>query len=115
SGFGQVIGPEAMDLAIEHTRPMNVINHMLTIVLNPAVFEDYKAFVAEAEKFVAYIKQTPPAADTESVLMPGDPERRCKLQRLEGGIPIDLGTWQQLLDTAASVGISEAECTSLAT
>ena len=93
---------------------MNVINHMLTIVLDPRVFEAYEDFVAEAEKFVAYIKATPPATGTESVLIPGDPERRSKQQRLDQGIPIDPGTWRQLLDTAVSVGISEAECNSLA-
>jgi len=98
----------------EHPRPMNVINHMLTIVLDPAVFENYDDFVTEAEKFVAYIKATTPAVGTDSVLIPGEPERRNRNQRLYQGIPVDPGTWQQLLDTAASVGISEAECNSLA-
>jgi uncharacterized oxidoreductase len=98
----------------EHPRPMNVINHMLTIVLDPAAFEKFDDFVAEAEKFVAYIKATTPAVGTESVLIPGDPERKEKRKRLQHGIPVDPGTWQQLLDTAASVGISEAACRSLA-
>jgi uncharacterized oxidoreductase len=98
----------------EHPRPRNVINHMLTVVLDPAVFENVDDFVAEAEKFVAYIKATQPAVGTDSVLIPGDPEREQKRRRQEQGIPVDPGTWQQLLDTAASVGISEAACRSLA-
>jgi len=98
----------------EHPRPLNVINHMLTIVLDPVVFENYEEFVAEAEKFITYIKATAPAVGTESIMIPGDPERNNKDQRLKQGIPVDSGTWQQLVNTAASVGISETECTGLA-
>lgn len=97
----------------EHPRPMNVINHMLTVVLDPKIFENVDEFVAEAEKFVAYIKATPPAMGTDSVLIPGDSEREEKRQRLQQGIPIDSGSWKQLLETAASVGLSETACRSL--
>ena len=60
---------------------MNVINHMLTIVLDPEVFENRDEFVAETEKFVAYIKATTPAVDAESVMIPGDPERKTRTLR----------------------------------
>ena len=38
--------------------------------------------------------------------LPGDPERRTREQRLKEGIPIDDGTWGQLVDLAGKLAVA---------
>ena len=97
----------------KHPRPTNVVNHMLTVILDPEVFENVDGFIAEGRKLVSYIKATPPAQGIDSVLIPGEPERMTKKQRLNEGIPVDTTTWLELVETAFSVGIKEADLTSV--
>jgi uncharacterized oxidoreductase len=85
---------------------------MLTVILDPEVFENVDGFIAEGRKLVSYIKATPPAQGIDSVLIPGEPERMTKKQRLNEGIPVDTTTWQELVETAYSVGIKEADLAS---
>jgi uncharacterized oxidoreductase len=93
----------------ERPKQNQVVNHMLTVMIDPSALGNLQGFVEEAKKLVAYIKQTPPAEGVDSVLIPGEPERLSKQRRLKDGIPIDATTWKQLTDTAQSLGISETD------
>ena len=53
------------------------------------------------------------AAGVDAVLVPGEPERQRRADRLAKGIAIDETTWGQLCDTARLVGLSEAEVKAL--
>jgi uncharacterized oxidoreductase len=116
-GFGLAMVCELLAGALigqwtaQDERPIQnqVVNHMLTIVIDPAALGDLQGFVSEAEKLADYIKQSPPAEGVDSVLIPGEPERQSKQARLAHGIEIDSTTWKQLIDTAQSLGISEAD------
>ena len=94
-------------------KPTTVINHMLTLVIDPGAIGSREAFLREAGKLVSYIRETRPAATVDSVMIPGDPERRSRAQRLAEGIPIDDMTWRGLVSAAASVGVSAADCESI--
>ena len=43
------------------------------------------------------------------ILLPGEPERRVAATRRAQGIPVDELSWTQILEAAASLGITEAE------
>jgi hydroxycarboxylate dehydrogenase B len=91
----------------EHARPGNIVNHMLTFVLDPAAFGDSDAFHDEVRAMVAYLHSTTPAAGVDRVRVPGEPEREAQRER-EAGIPIDPNSWNGIVEAAKAAGLSEA-------
>jgi LDH2 family malate/lactate/ureidoglycolate dehydrogenase len=73
---------------------------------------DVSAFrpLAEYEKAMARtlsrIKAVPPAPGFEEVLVPGEPEARCRAKREAEGIPIPEDTWQAVANTGAELGVN---------
>ena len=51
-----------------------------------------------------YITASPPGRSGEPVLIPGDPERANRAQRLKEGVPIDEETWREI--TLAARGLN---------
>ena len=88
-------------------------NNMLSIYVDPSVYDREGVVLAEAHRFVEWVKASPPAKAGESVLAPGDIERRTRAARLAGGVPLDDKTWQDLIDAARSVGIDEARAAAI--
>jgi uncharacterized oxidoreductase len=86
-----------------------VVNNMLTIILDPDLFDQEEFFLSEVDRYTKWVKASPPAPGFEEVMFPGDPERKSRADRLENGLPIDDGTWEQLLETAELVGLSRDE------
>ena len=80
-------------------------NNMLSIYIDPSVYDARGGVLAEAHRFVDWVKSSPPAKAGEPVLAPGDVERRTRAARRQHGVPLDDKTWQDLLDAARSVGI----------
>ncbi len=80
-------------------------NNMLSIFIAPAVYDGQGTVLAEAKRFVDYVKASPPATPGLPVLGPGDVERRTRATRLADGVPLDDKTWDDLIAAANSVGI----------
>lgn len=80
-------------------------NNMLSIYICPVVYDREGVVHREIERFVAWVKASPPAVPGQPVLVPGEIERRMRQERLEKGIPLDDTTWTDLLAAAASVGV----------
>ena len=78
---------------------------MLTIVLDPEKFTDGDRFADEVRQFVDFVKSSRTVDPNGEVLVPGEPERRTRAQRLEHGIEIDPKTWDQLEKTCAGLGV----------
>ena len=89
----------------EHPRRGGIVNHMLTILLDPGRFCERPAMEQEIEALVAYIRDTAPADPGVSVMVPGEPERRHRRQRQEAGIDIDELTWKEIAEAAHTVGL----------
>ena len=53
----------------------------------------------------AYITGSPPSRPDEPVLIPGDPERRTRAQRLQEGVPIDPETWREIAAAARGINL----------
>lgn len=89
-----------------HMRPDGeIVNAMLSVLLDPASFGGADALRAEVAAKLADVRQSPPAVPGCPVLLPGEPERIARAQRLHDGIHIEAATWAELLQTAASVGV----------
>ncbi|MFU8862884.1 MAG: malate/lactate/ureidoglycolate dehydrogenase [Rhodobacterales bacterium] len=99
----------------ERQVPSRILNHMMAILIDPDAFGTADEFATDMDRYAAWVKASPPAPGVEAVQFPGDPERRSAQARQAEGIPIDPGTWGQLLDTARSVGVPEQELQRYAT
>lgn len=83
-------------------------NNMLSIYIDPKVYDRDHVVLAEARRLVDWVKASPPADPAQPVLGPGDVERRTREARLAAGIPLDARTWSDLVDAARSVGLEAA-------
>ena len=79
-------------------------NGMLTIIIDPLHLVDREWLAQEIAAMTEYITASPPARPDEPVLIPGDPERRTRAERIAKGVPIDDETWREL--TVAARGIN---------
>jgi uncharacterized oxidoreductase len=90
-----------------------IVNCLFSIVVSPEALGTAPAYLAELEDFVRWAQQ-PPEGQEPTVLLPGDPERATRAERLTRGIPVDLTTWNQLIDAGESVGLSRAAMEAMA-
>jgi hydroxycarboxylate dehydrogenase B len=81
-------------------------NNMLSIILDPAVFVSGDAFSNEIHGFIDHVKTSRTVTEDGEILMPGEPEARCRTRKLRDGIEIDAMTWSQLVATGASLGLT---------
>lgn len=77
-------------------------NNMLTIVFDPRRMGTSEMFGDEFNAFVDWVQSAPLQRNTESIMLPGDPERASRAARAET-MPIDSGTLAQMDDAAAAV------------
>jgi uncharacterized oxidoreductase len=88
-------------------------NGMLSIYLEPSVFQAEPAYAAELQRFIAWVKSSAKTTPDGAILMPGEIEERTKSERLQHGIELDGNTWSQLLDAARTVGLSQEQVESI--
>ena len=79
-------------------------NGMLTIVIDPSRLVDRAWLQDEIAAMTRYITASPPQHPDQPVLIPGDPERLMRAERIKNGVPIDDETWREL--TVAARGIN---------
>jgi len=91
-----------------------VLNNMLSIILNPAMAGDRDYVVEEADHFIKWLIASPPAEPGKPVMLPGDPERLNRAERLRDGIPLDDTTWGNIVAAGASLGMDRAATDALA-
>ena len=89
------------NLKVEHA----IWNNMLTIVFDPKRLGGGESFEREARAFIEWVESAPLSGVIDSILMPGDPERRSRKERAEA-VPIDSETLAQLDEAAAAIGRS---------
>jgi hydroxycarboxylate dehydrogenase B len=92
-----------------------IINNMLSILIDPARFAGVDWFRREVDGFVDFVKASPPADPKAPVLVPGDPERLARAERLREGIEVDATTWGEILEACDAVGLGRAKAQSLVT
>jgi LDH2 family malate/lactate/ureidoglycolate dehydrogenase len=87
------------------TRPNLSANAVFFLVLDIAQFAGAEHFVREVAGLAENVRACPRADGVQEILLPGDPERRSKAQRLKNGIPLDDGTWGQLSELARKLKV----------
>ena len=92
----------------------DIVNNMLSIIIDPASMGGTQAFEDEVETFITWVKSAKPQAGVPEVLAPGEPERARKIDREKNGVPIDGTTWQHLLDVARKVRLNDTEIPGIA-
>jgi uncharacterized oxidoreductase len=80
-------------------------NAVVFVLFDPAKFAGADHFRTEVTDLAAHVRTCPPAAPGGVIQLPGDPERRSRAARLAAGIPLDDGTWGQLRELAARLGV----------
>lgn len=93
----------------EREVPSRIVNNMLAILIDPDAFGLAQSFGIDIDSYTDWVKASPPAPGTIGVQMPGDPERSTRQDRGANGIPVDSGTWAQLLETAQKAGMPTDE------
>jgi uncharacterized oxidoreductase len=86
-----------------------ILNSMLAVVIDPGKLNDPEAVAAGAASTAAHIRSSRVAPGFAEVLLPGEPERRSAERRGREGIPVDDGTWRDVLEAAAKLGITQGE------
>ncbi|MBI1778944.1 MAG: malate/lactate/ureidoglycolate dehydrogenase [Proteobacteria bacterium] len=89
-----------------------VLNNMLSIILDPAPGGDPAGVKREVDSFVAWLKGSPPLREGSEVMVPGEPERRARRERISG-VPLDDTTWSNILATAAELGVAKSDVDAL--
>jgi uncharacterized oxidoreductase len=77
------------------------------------VFGDRLQLLEEIAALIGYVKSARPRAAFDEVLVPGEPERRRRGERLERGIEVDERTWTEILGAARMLGIGDAQLQAL--
>jgi uncharacterized oxidoreductase len=89
--------------------PNLVANAVLFILLDIAQFAGAGHFLQEVHALSKSVRTCRRAEGASEILLPGDPERREKAHRLEAGIPLDDGTWNQLVKVAGGLKVAIPE------
>jgi uncharacterized oxidoreductase len=78
------------------------------MAVNIEVFQPLDEFRRMVADFAARLKATRRAPDCEEILLPGEPEWRCKAERERAGIPLPEKTWSRIRETAESLGLRQS-------
>jgi uncharacterized oxidoreductase len=84
-------------------------NAMTMVAIDPGAFLDPEEFRRRVDEYCAYLRHTPTQPGVEEILLPGEPEERSAAHRRRAGIPVDDGTWGQIVDLGRvlNVGVSD--------
>lgn len=89
--------------------PRAYANAMLSIYMKVDVFHSDGGFADEVRQYVDYVKSARPEIEGVGVMVPGEPERKARRDRLANGIPISADAWASILETAEQVGLESYE------
>ncbi|MDF2367004.1 malate/lactate/ureidoglycolate dehydrogenase [Sneathiella sp.] len=90
----------------KNVRDTRIINNMLSIVIDPARLTEADYIASEMKAMCDYVRDSPPRAGYDNVIVPGDPEREQREKRRADGIEIDEETWRQITEAAASHNVT---------
>jgi uncharacterized oxidoreductase len=86
-----------------------ILNSMLATVIDLSRLGEPKTVMEHVEATKAHIRTARVAPGFDAILLPGEPERRASRERTETGVPVDPMTWKEIRESAAKLGITDAE------
>jgi uncharacterized oxidoreductase len=84
-------------------------NGMLSIYLDPKKLDDGFGFAEEVRAYAEHLVASRPAEPDGRVLLPGEPERMTREERLKNGLPLPSAVIEAIRGAALSVGVPENE------
>jgi uncharacterized oxidoreductase len=120
-GFGLAVVAELLGGALSagltcrerYSGKARILNGMLSILIDPDQLGQREAFVAEADAYLEWLRQSP-VAEGDRVLLPGQPERLARQHCELHGISLDATTWKEIVTAGERLGLPRAECEELA-
>jgi len=79
-------------------------NGVFCIAINPEAYVGLQQFKEKSSEVIKIVKSRKPEPG-QTVLVPGDPERISKAQRLRDGIPLPEDTWKEITRISKEVGL----------
>jgi len=89
-------------------------NGMLSIYLDPALMDDGHGWAASVADYIAHVRACMPADPETPVMVPGDPERKRRAERLADGLALAPEVWESLLAAGESKGLDREGLAALA-
>lgn len=108
---GALAGTNTIDTAPNF--PNGVLNNMLSIIMNPAAFDNPASVQERAQGFNQSIRAKQPAKGRNKVLLPGDPENLSRTTRAADGVPVDEETIRQIMEIAKVFGVDGSDIAEL--
>ncbi|MEK9722890.1 MAG: malate/lactate/ureidoglycolate dehydrogenase [Rhodospirillaceae bacterium] len=89
-------------------------NGMFSVYLKPDVLDDGHGFGPAVAAYIDFVRSAQPADPAKPVMIPGDPERKARAERLANGLPLPMATWESIVDAGAAEGLDRDEMNALA-
>ncbi len=89
-------------------------NGMLSIYLKPEALDDGHGFGKAVDDYIQFVRAARPADLNQPVMIPGDPERRARENRLKLGLPLSRGAWESILDAGTEWGLDRENLSNMA-
>lgn len=86
-------------------KPTRGASGIVMIAMRIEDFIDLEVYQQEIEALIEWVKSSPTLPGVEDVYVPGEYEFRSRQERLKSGIPIEEKTWNELVETASSLGV----------
>jgi len=81
-------------------------NAVLLTLWDPERFRGREHFLAEADKLIAHVRNTPLKPGVETIRLPGDRSRRVKAERQAAGITLEAKTWGAMRKVGVQLGVA---------
>ena len=109
-GFGLSVMVELMGGILSGSGPSSLPgydqgNGTVALAIDVQRFLPLADYLEQVEAFSGEIRGAPPAAGFDEVVMPGEPEWRSRLRRIESGIPVPAATYKAITDVASELGL----------
>jgi uncharacterized oxidoreductase len=79
-------------------------NNVLLLAFDPESFSGLTHFVTQSQSLCDYVRTSKPIGEGTEIRLPNDRTRQTRKDRLVQGVPIDAGTWNQLVERARQLG-----------
>lgn len=74
-------------------------------------FQELNNFYDRVDELIAFIKTSQCAPGFAEILLPGESGRRREAEQKSAGVAVDEGTWSELVELAAELGVTELPVT----
>lgn len=81
-------------------------NNVVFLAIDPAGFAGREALTRESTQLARFVADCPRAPGVDSILLPGDPERRTLAERTTAGIPLEPAHWERLTSPATRLKVA---------